>query len=253
MKALARSGFDGLANLLGLPQSVGIPESWQSSEPGLLHSLDNPSSIEEFVSLQSILRKDDLNEFKDDESVMSHSCKSYHSGISATFDNTSFLSISALRLTDIDLSPVDPAIAGLPMTQLELLFRDKDPNREFDQLKRITSKDKSTGLWTSLEGVRHLESMVEVAELEDKLRELKVNLDQAKSIESEYASLIKQRQELKMNMPNIDETALSQAFPFDNTFDEPIEHTHDQNDNLLPRDDLQDGQYLLQVPVQEFE
>ena len=119
MKALARGGFDGLANLLGLPQSVGIPQSWQSSEPGLLYSLDNPSSIEEFISLQSILRRDDLNEFKDDESVISHSCKSYHSGISATFDNTSFLSISALRLTDIDLSPVDPAIAGLPMTQLE--------------------------------------------------------------------------------------------------------------------------------------
>jgi len=251
MKALARSGFDGLANLLGLPQSVGIPQSWQSSEPGLLHSLDDPSSIEEFVSLQSILRKDDLNEFKDDESVMSHSCKSYHSGISATFDNTSFLSISALRLTDIDLSPVDPAIAGIPMTQLELLFRDKDPNREFDHLKRITSKDKSTGLWTSIEGVQHLESMVEVAGLEDKLRELKSNLDQAKSNETEYASLIKMRRELKMNLPNIDETPLGQAFTFDHTFDEHMEHSQDDQDdtNLLPRDDLQDGQYLLQVPV----
>ena len=133
---------------------------------------------------------------------------------------------------------------------MNLLFRDKDPNRDFDQLKRITSKDKSTGLWTSIEGVQHLESMVEVAELEDKLRELKMNLDQAKSDETEYTNLIKQRQELKMNMPNIDETPLGQAFTFDCTFDEHMEHPQDeQNDNLLPRDDLQDGQYLLQVPV----
>ena len=54
-----------------------------------------------------------------------------------------------------------------------------------------------------------------------------------------------------MNMPNIDETPLGQAFTFDHTFDEHMEHTQDDQDdtNLLPRDDLQDGQYLLQVPV----
>ena len=229
MKALARSGFEGLATLLGLPPSLGIPECWKSSEPGLLHRMDNPASIEEFVSLQRILRKDDLNEFRDDASLALS--KSYHSGISSTFDNTSYLSVSALQLTNMDMSPVDPAIAGIPMTQLELLFREKDPERSFGGLQRVTSTGENHGLWTSAEAITKLKSMVEVAELEEKLRDLKFNLDQTKAAAVEYASLLSKREQLKRNVPNNATSPLGRAFASDNSFDQSLSTEGDSHED----------------------
>ena len=144
---------------------------------------------------------------------------SYHSGISSTFDDTSFLSISALRLTTADLSPVNPGIAGIPMIQLELLFRERDPSRDFGQLRRVTSGDTGLGLWTNVEGVQMLKSMVEMAELEEKLRELKMNLEQTKNAAVEYANLMSKRKELKQNIP-YNEMRRAYPFSYDISFDE---------------------------------
>lgn len=229
MKALARNGFEGLASLIGLPPSLGIPESWMPSKPGLLHSLDNPSSIEEFVSLQRILRKDDLNALRDDGSVMS---KSFNSGISSV-DNASFFSLSALRMANIELSPGDPAIASIPMAQLELLFRERDPDREFANLKRITSGSQNTtlGLWTSTDAIRQLKNMVDVSELEERLRELKLKLDQTQDAAVEYANLLNRRRMMKSSMPA---NAMSPiggegGFSFENAFDD---HFVQGNDSI---------------------
>jgi len=229
MKALARNKFEGLASLLGLPPSLGIPECWMSSEPGLLHSIDNSASIEEFVFLQKVLRKNDLNDaFKDDASVLS---QSYHS-IGSANDNASFFSISALGLVNMDLSPGDPVIASVPMAQLELLFRERDPDREFGKLRRVTSvsQSKSLGIWTNIETIRQLKNMAEVAELEDQLRELKLNLDQTQTAAAQYASLLSRRKAMKKNMPDNAISPLEESFfSFRNSFDTPSEGSKDHS------------------------
>jgi len=215
MKALAKNKFEGLAMLLGLPPSMGIPESWLSTEPGLLHSLENSASIEDFVSLQKIVRKDDHN-FLDDASVYSRanlSHQSSRSGMSSAYDNASFVSISALGLETIDLSPGDPRVAAVPMTQLELLFRERDPDREFGKLRRVTSGSlrKSPGLWTNLDTIRQFKSMVEIAELEEELRELKLNLDKTRDAAGQYATLLSRRKQLRKNMPINEMSPLSKT------------------------------------------
>ncbi|KAL7539747.1 hypothetical protein ACHAXR_009569, partial [Thalassiosira sp. AJA248-18] len=206
MKALAKNKYEGLANLLGLQPHVGIPESWRSSEPGLLHSVENSASIEDFVILQKILREDDLNAFLDDTSTSgkTNMSQSFHSGISSAYDSASLLSLSGLGLANIDLSPGDPTIAAVPMTQLELLFRERDPDREFGKLRRVTagSPGKSLGMWTNTETIRQMKSMVEIAELEEQLGELKLNLDKTKESAAQYTSLMSKRNSLKKNMPN---------------------------------------------------
>jgi len=233
MKALAKDKFEGLARLLGLSPAIGIPECWRSSEPGLIHSIGNTASIEDFVILQKILRKDDLNAFLDDASVTSRTQMSYHSG-SATYDNTSFLSISALGLANIDLSPGDPAIAAIPMAQLELLFRERDPDREFGKLRRVTTgraSNTTLGLWTNSEIVRQLRGMVEIAELEEQLRELNLNLTKTKDAATQYASLMKRRKHLKRRMPYSDVSPLGERkLSFDNnSSDEHLENSNQEN------------------------
>lgn len=220
MKALARNKFEGLASLLGLPPSMGIPDSWRSSEPGLLHTNGNSASIEEFAFLQKILRKDDLNAFKDDASILS---QSYHS-VSSAYDNRSILTFSALGLANMDLSPGDPMIAAVPMGQLELLFRERDPDREFGRLRRVTSagQSESLGIWTNVETIKQLKSMVEVAELEDQLRDLKINLDQTQTSATQYANLLNKRKMMKRNMLDNPLCPVRESFmSFDNSFDEP--------------------------------
>ena len=220
MKSLARNNLEGLATLLGLPPQLGIPDSWRSSEPGLLHSSEDATTIEEFVFLQKILRKDDLNAFKDDASLLS---QSYHS-LNSAYDNVSYLSFSALGLANVDVSPGDPKIASVPMAQLELLFRERDPDREFSGLRRVTSEGQrqSRGIWTNVETIRQLKNMVEVADLEDQLRELKASLDQTQSLAAQYTALLAKRKATKRNIPSNALSPLDDITTFcDNSFDEP--------------------------------
>jgi hypothetical protein len=208
MKALARDGFEGLASLLGLPPSMGIPEAWRMSEPGLLHNLDNCASIEDFVILQKILRKNDANPFADNMSVSSRSYmnQSFHSGLGSAQDN-SVLSISRLGLANMDLSPGDPAISAIPIAQLELLFRERDPDREFGGMRRVThgssvSSRKRLGLWTNVETIKQFKGLVGLAEIEEQLRDLRQDLEKGKQSSDQYARLLNERAILKKNMPN---------------------------------------------------
>ncbi|KAL3823545.1 LOW QUALITY PROTEIN: hypothetical protein ACHAXA_002886 [Cyclostephanos tholiformis] len=184
MKALGSKGFTGLATLLGLPPNFGIHESWRSSEPGLMHNMNNSASIEEFVSLQRIVRNCDH--------VLHGDASSNQSGASASNDsagNLSQLKRASFSIDDMDLSLGDSSIAGIPMELLELLFREHDPEREFNKMRRVTSAGqiKNRGLWTSLESIRQMQSIVEIAELGGHLSEWQLTLDRAKTTPSEYA------------------------------------------------------------------
>jgi hypothetical protein len=199
MKALARKGFEGLATLLGLPPNLGIHESWRLLEPGLLHSMDNSASIEEFVSLQRIVRNSDHVCYDD--------TSSYQSGASASNDsagNFSQLTWGSFS-NDVDLSLGDPAIAAIPMELLELLFREHDPDRQFGKLRRVTSADQidNLGLWTSLVTINQMQSMSEIAEMEGRLSELKLTLDQAKTAAAEHAQLSSKIRKMETNIPGI--------------------------------------------------
>jgi hypothetical protein len=243
MKALASKGFDGLATLLGLPPNLGIHESWRPSEPGLLHSKDSSASIEEFASLQRIVRNDG-HVSRDDTS------QSYHSGSNASNDAGNF-SLSSLCLIDMDLSPGDPAIAGIPMEMLELLYRERDPDRQFGKMRRVTSANQSNnlGLWTSAEAIRQMLSMVEIAELEERLTEVKLTLDQAKTAASEYANLLSRGRMMKNNIPNINGGTLplgegffsfddydeaSEIFPVKSKDEAPVKSTEEAIAHSIP-------------------
>jgi len=143
--------------------------------------------------------------------------------MSSAHDNPSFLSISALGLANIDLSPGDPAIAAVPMAQLELLFRERDPDREFGKMRRVTSGSLRTspGLWTNTEIIRQLKRMVEIAEVEERLRELKQDLDKTRGSAEQYSTLLLQRKALKKNIPKNVASPLAERHPeFDSSFDE---------------------------------
>merc|ERR1719223_2069715 len=165
---------------------------------------------------------------------------SYNSG-SAAYDNTSFLSISALGLVNIDLSPGDPAIAAIPMAQLELLFRERDPDREFGKLRRVTTgraSDTTLGLWTNGEIVRQLRGMVEIAELEEQLRELNLNLTKTKDANTQYASLMKRRMQLKRTMPYSDVSPLGERkLSFDNNSHDDGHSEYSNQENKESEDD----------------
>jgi hypothetical protein len=243
MKALARKGFEGLATLLGLPPNLGIHESWRSSEHGLLHSMDSSASIEEFASLQRIVRNDD-HVSRDDAS------QSYHSGSNASNDAGNF-SLSSICFIDMELSPGDPTIAGIPMELLELLFRERDPDRQFGNMRRVTSanQSKNIGLWTSAKAIRQMLSMVEIADLEERLTEVKLTLDQAKTAASEYANLLCRGRMMEKNMPNINAGTLplgegfysfdvydeaSEIFPDKSKDEAPVKSTEEASAHSIP-------------------
>ena len=239
MKALAKNKLEGLSVLLGLPSSLGIPDSWQWAEPGLVHSTDNSNSIEDFTNLQKVIRKDDLTEFLDVSSACSGSRAnmSHSSGMSSAYNSTSSWSISALGLANIDLSPGDPTIAALPMTELELFFREHDPQRNFGKLRRVTSGNlrKQTGLWTRIETIAQINSMVEIADLEEQLRELNMTLEKGRNATVQYSSLLKKRNLLKKGLPNSYLLSTENDFDFEAPFDKPTEHSeyHHQIENNI--------------------
>ena len=211
MKALAMGRFHGLAALLGFPKSFVIPDSWRASEPGLLHSTDCSDSIEEFVLLQKVLRKDDLQSLWDDASVNSSYGGSSASRRSAGSysDVRRFSNLSIHSSPSIDLSEGDPAIASVPMIHLELLFREFDPDRNFNGLRRVSLgvEENSPGLWTGKETIGDLREVMELADLEQRLQELVLERDKAKSTVMELKNLIQRRKLVKMQLTH-------QGFPF---------------------------------------
>lgn len=229
MKALARGRFHGLASLLGFPPSFIIPDSWKASEPGLLHSTENSDSIEEFVLLQKVVRKDDLQSLWDDASVNS----SYSGSRStATYsDIHSFSNLSLRSSASIDLSEGDPVIASVPMIHLELLFREFDPDRHFNNLRRVSrnSEESSPGLWTVNETVNDLQEAMELADIENQLQELALDYEKKKNTEIEIRNLLERKKAVKVQLHR-------QGFPFHKEIFYSRESIDTEYEALLPGD-----------------
>ena len=207
MKALARGRLQGLSALLGFPASFIIPDSWKASEPGLLHSTESSGSIEEFVLLQKVVRKDDLQGLWDDASVGSSyggsSSAGSYSGI------RSFSNLSIRSSPSIDLSEGDPVITSVPMIHLELLFREFDPERHFNNLRRVSRgvEESSPGLWTGGETINDLHEVMELADIEEQLQELVLDYDKKDNTEIQLKNLIQRKKLVKMQL-------VDQGFPF---------------------------------------
>lgn len=227
MKALARDRFHGLAALLGFPPSFVIPDSWKASEPGLLHSTESSVSITEFVLLQKVLRKDDLQSLWDDASVNSSYSGSRSAG--SYSDIRSFSKLSIHSSPSIDLSEGDPVIASVPMIHLELLFREFDPDRHFNNLRRVARnvEESSPGLWTVNQTINDLHEAMELADIEDKLQGLMLDYEKMKNTEIELNDLIQRKKVVKMQLSR-------RGFPFH----KEMFHSKDSNDE----------EYEAQVP-----
>ena len=199
MKALARDNFEGLSKLLGLPPTFGIPESWKASESGIIHSLDTSDSLEEFVSLQSSLRKKDLEAFLDDESVACSSlAESVHSGISSVYEEGS-IAFSVFGSTSIAFSQGNPALTIVPMVQLELLLRKFDSDRLFGGLRHVSGGEKNNlGIWTSEETIQQWKSEEEMVDLEEQLQQLKSDLDKRKEADIQLKQVLSRLESVKI-------------------------------------------------------
>jgi hypothetical protein len=200
MKALARGRYHGLAALLGFPPSFIIPDSWKASEPGLLHSTGSSDSIEEFVLLQKVVRKDDLQSLWDDASVGSSYGGSRSTG--SYSDVRSFSNLSIHSSPSIDLSEGDPVVASVPMIHLELLFREFDPDRHFNNLRRVSRgiEEISPGLWTGTETINDLHEVMELADIEQQLQELVLECDRMNNMGIELKNLIQRKKLVKMQL-----------------------------------------------------
>lgn len=226
MKALSRGGFQGLAALLGFPPSFVIPDNWKASEPGLLHSSESSESIEEFVLLQKVLRKDDLQSLWDDASVSGSSyggssiCSRRSAG--SFNDVRSFSNLSIHSSQSIDLSEGDPAIASVPMIHLELLFREFDPDRNFNGLRRVACgvEESSLGLWTGKETIGDMLEVAELADIDGRLQELVLESEKKKNTAVELKQLIQRRKLVKVQLTH-------QGFPFDKDI------FHSQEDSIV--------------------
>jgi len=200
MKALAMGKFDGMKSLLGLPPTFETPESWKATEAGLVHTADDPHSLELFTSLQKFLRKSDLEAYLTNEDIAYNSSReSFNSGKSSSNEETSTAALSILGNTSVDFPPGDHTSDSIPMTELEALFRDFVPNRSFCGLKRVSTGDKdSPGIWTSQEIISQWEGETEVIELEQQLQKLKADLEKRKESEIQLKQVLDRLEALKL-------------------------------------------------------
>uniref|UniRef100_A0A7S1GNB5 Uncharacterized protein n=1 Tax=Cyclophora tenuis TaxID=216820 RepID=A0A7S1GNB5_CYCTE len=155
-------GLRGLARLLGLPETYGIPNSWKKEEVGLVHNPDKPSTIAEFAVLHDVMRRQELSSY------------------AATAEETG---LQGSGLGEI----------GKEMERLEDFFRDHDPVRTFSGLHRVSDgRDGSPAIWTTEAEVSRIEGELELASVEHKLRELKKEWIKKQRMQDEIASLTNQ-------------------------------------------------------------
>ena len=175
------------------------------TEPVLLHNTGTRAMIEEIVSLQQVLRKEDLSAYQDDVSVSSFSVMSEAISVS----NRSTFSVSALGLSYIDLAPLDPSIASLPVTQMELIFREYDPDRQFASLCRVTAgtkeqqDGKGSGMWTTYVTIQDMMSMEELSQIEDSLNDLRQGKNDQAAAEKTFTHLMSRRQQVLKTIANV--------------------------------------------------
>jgi ankyrin repeat protein len=173
MKLTASSGLVGLAKLLCLPLSYGIPEKWKFVSSGLVHKPDKPSSIAEFAVLHEVMSRQEMISINGNLGQLSHN---------------------------------DVIRTGNEMSLLEDFFRENDPLRTFANLQRISDgKDNSPAIWSVESEVTRIQGEIELASAEHKLRELKKEWVKRQKMQEEIQLLTRQIEHIRgINIPHSD-------------------------------------------------
>jgi hypothetical protein len=171
MAVTANYRLTSMAKLLGLPSSSSKspPESWKAAEPGLIHSMDQPSSVAEFAVLQDMIKK------QNEQAKLVAAERDSVTDTSANTDDTSALSTSSKS-------------ALSEMRQLEIFYREYDPMRMFSDLRRV-SDGKTSAIWTSSIKVQQIQNDIEVASMESRLRDLRKEYSKKEKLEQEMEAL----------------------------------------------------------------
>jgi len=204
MTVTAVNGLTSLKRLLGLPASHPIPDSWRDTKPGLVHKLDQPTSVAEFAVLQDVVRKQDQQAMATNNSSRSMNNAANPSSRNVQHNAARRLSgkYDSVR-SDVSAWSESTFVEGSEMRQLEVFFREYDPMRMFSGLRRVSdgsnggSNSTSAAIWTTEDVVRKIQGEVELAGVETKLRELKKELAMQDKIKQEINMLSKQVRVLK--------------------------------------------------------
>ncbi len=157
-----------LARFLGIPSAHGVPGIWRQTVSPFVHCREKPFSIAEFAVLHELLRRADLKQILE----------------SGTQEGAS-LNLDVLK-------------TGEEMKRLEHFFRQKDPLRSFSDLRRVSDgREKSSAFWTSEVEVMRMQSDLELASIEFRLRELKKEWLGKQQVLAEIRVLHRQAQMLK--------------------------------------------------------
>jgi hypothetical protein len=169
MKLTASEGLGALGKLLGLPRSYGIPKSWESGKAGLVHRPEKPSTIAEFAVLHEVMIRQEL---------------------------------ASTPGSQGSLSQKDVAEPGHELARLEDFFRDFDPVRTFADLHRVSDgKDGSPAIWTTEAEVNRIQSELELASAEYRLRELKKEWAKRQKMQEEIQHLSSEVERLQGKSP----------------------------------------------------
>ena len=190
MTCTAFHGMKGLARLLGIPQSLGIPDMWSEAQIGLIHSPSKPSTIVEFAVLQDVIQRQDKSlsfqesstggDYNHSQSARSHVMSIIDKEDSSVKSLNSHISCNTEKSESV-------------MNKLEIFLRKYDPLRCFSNLQRVCERrEDSSALWTTHKTIEVMINEVEVANLEGRLYTLKKELETKNELEQEIAILSNQ-------------------------------------------------------------
>ena len=177
MAALSRGKLRGLGDMLGLPLSEAVPNEWRQFEGFLIHTPAGVVSISEFGVLLDLVRK---KEWRTEQEIM-RTRENISTGGSIASQPT-------MSSTDTKQEKED---RGSEMRQLEVFYREYDPQRNFSGLYRVAdgSACNCQAIWTNVEIVEELEKEVEVAEAQARIVELRQEYLRWRELQNEIDDL----------------------------------------------------------------
>ena len=183
MSIIATFGMQGVARLVGLPETSSIPKPWIKCSLGLIQherSIYDDSSIVDFATLQEILRKKGLP----------------HTGLSFRSSD----SIEEEKVQHSNLN--DNLVEGLELLQLEIFYNEQDIMGSYAGLHRqYDDNDDSTIIWTSyvIDGHTRCETgSKDYAQTIERLNELQQEIVKKKKMEGEILILISKIKHMKI-------------------------------------------------------
>jgi len=200
MSMTAIDRFKGVARLLGIPSSYGVPDNWKETEPGLVHRVEKPSSVAEFAVLHDVIRKQERKAAMRSAKLKNNSSNGFGGGgdIEISSVNTGSQSGFDYSMGSSVASGSNSIDKAFEMMQLEIFFREYDAMRIFSDLRRVTDgKENSPAIWTTDAVVAKIESEVELASVEMRLRELKKEWDRRDKLQKEIVTLTNRVKEIR--------------------------------------------------------